>query len=69
MVSTHTRSLHRSGSGEYVYAMLPLLLVIIAVVIIAAPGWPSGPTIAAFILALLALIFLLTGWGGHLAFR
>jgi hypothetical protein len=49
--------------------MLPLLLVIIAVVIIAAPGWPSGPTIAAFILALLALIFLLTGWGGHLAFR
>lgn len=49
--------------------MLPLLLIIIAVVILAAPGWPSAPTLAAFVLALLALIFLLTGWGGHFALR
>ena len=53
----------------YVQCMLPLLLLIIAVIILAAPGWPSPPTLAAFVLSLLALLFLLTGWGSHIAWR
>lgn len=49
--------------------MLPTLLICIAVIILAAPGWPSPPTLAAFVLSLLALLFVLTGWGSHLALR
>lgn len=42
--------------------MVPLILIALAVVILAAPGWPSPYTIAAFLLSLIALLMLVTGW-------
>lgn len=42
--------------------MIPIILLALAVVILAAPGWPSPYTIAAFVLALIALLMLVTGW-------
>lgn len=38
-------------------ALVPLILVCLAVIILAAPGWPSPQSLAAFVLALIALLW------------
>jgi len=47
----------------YTARMIPVLLIAIAVIILAAPGWPAPTTLAAFVLALAALLMVVLHWG------
>lgn len=47
--------------------MIALILLCIAVILLAAPGWPSPPSLAALLFAVFALLIVVTGWHlGHL---